>query len=74
MQKVAESCFLKEFGSQNLPANAIFLLFVTFEKTDYMCFVLIVIKYYQKKEMSIFWTYNKRRWGTTIADGRKDKW
>ena len=27
-----------------------------------------------KKEMSIFWTYNKRRWGTTIADGRKDKW
>ena len=33
-----------------------------------------IIKYYQKKEMSIFWTYNKRRWGTTIADGRKDKW
>ena len=28
----------------------------------------------KKKEMSIFWTYNKRRWGTTIADGRKDKW
>ena len=27
-----------------------------------------------KKEMPIFWTYNKRRWGTTIADGRKDKW
>ena len=27
-----------------------------------------------KKEMSIFWTYNKRKWGTTIADGRKDKW
>ena len=26
------------------------------------------------KEMSIFWTYNKRKWGTTIADGRKDKW
>ena len=25
-----------------------------------------------KKEMSIFWTYNKRRWGTTIADGRQD--
>ena len=24
--------------------------------------------------MSIFWTYNKRRWGTTIADGRKNKW
>ena len=34
----------------------------------------IIIKYYQKKEMSIFWTYNKRTWGTTIADGRKDKW
>ena len=34
----------------------------------------IIIKYYQKKEMSIFWTYNKRRWDTTIADGRKDKW
>ena len=34
----------------------------------------IIIKYYQKKEMSIFWTYNKRRWGTTIANGRKDKW
>ena len=28
----------------------------------------------QKKEMSIFWTYNKRKWGTTIADGSKDKW
>ena len=28
----------------------------------------------KKKEMSIFWTYNKRRWDTTIADGRKDKW
>ena len=28
----------------------------------------------KKKEMSIFWTYNKRRWGTTIADGRRDKW
>ena len=28
----------------------------------------------KKKEMSIFWTYNKRKWGTTIADGRKDKW
>ena len=28
----------------------------------------------KKKEMSIFWTYNKRRWGTTIADGREDKW
>ena len=27
-----------------------------------------------KKEMSIFWTYNKRKRGTTIADGRKDKW
>ena len=27
-----------------------------------------------KKEMSIFWTYNKRRWDTTFADGRKDKW
>ena len=27
----------------------------------------------KKKEMSIFWTY-KRRWGATIADGRKDKW
>ena len=25
-------------------------------------------------EMSIFWTYNERKWGTTIADGRKDKW
>ena len=24
--------------------------------------------------MSIFWTYNTRKWGTTIADGRKDKW
>ena len=24
--------------------------------------------------MSIFWTCNKRRLGTTIADGRKDKW
>ena len=34
----------------------------------------IIIKYYQNKEMSIFWTYNKRRWGTTIADGRQDKW
>ena len=34
----------------------------------------IIIKYYQKKEMSIFWTYNKRRWGATIANGRKDKW
>ena len=34
----------------------------------------IIIKYYQKKEMSIFWTYNKRKLGTTIADGRKDKW
>ena len=34
----------------------------------------IIIKYYQKKETSIFWTYNKRKWGTTIADGRKDKW
>ena len=28
----------------------------------------------KKKEMSIFWTYNKRKWGTMIADGRKDKW
>ena len=25
-------------------------------------------------EMSLFLTHNKRRWGTTIADGRKDKW
>ena len=33
----------------------------------------IIIIYYQKKEMSIFWTYNKRTWGTTIADGRKHK-
>ena len=28
----------------------------------------------KEKEMSIFWTYNKRKRGTTIADGRKDKW
>ena len=28
----------------------------------------------KKKKMSIFWAYNKRRWGTTIADGRRDKW
>ena len=27
-----------------------------------------------KKEISIFWTHNKRKRGTTIADGRKDKW
>ena len=27
----------------------------------------------QKKEMSIFCTYNKRKRGTTFADGRKDK-
>ena len=33
-----------------------------------------IIKYYQKKEMSIFWTYHKRKWDTKIADGRKDKW
>ena len=28
----------------------------------------------KKKEMPIFWTYNKRKRGTTIADGRKDEW
>ena len=28
----------------------------------------------KKKEMLIFCTYNKRKRGTTIADGRKDKW
>ena len=27
-----------------------------------------------KREMSIYWTYNKRKWGTAIADGRIDKW
>ena len=28
----------------------------------------------KKKEMPIFWTYNERKRGTKIADGRKDKW
>ena len=27
-----------------------------------------------KKGNFNIWTYNKRKWGTTIADGRKDKW
>ena len=27
-----------------------------------------------KKEMSIYWTYNKRKWGTAIAEERMEKW
>ena len=28
----------------------------------------------KKRKCQYFWTYNERKWGTTIADGRKDKW
>ena len=34
----------------------------------------VVVGCCRKGEVSVFWTYNKRRWDTTIADGRKDKW
>ena len=28
----------------------------------------------EDRKMLILWTYNKRKWGTAIADARIDEW